>query len=483
MAAATTASLSPRRQLIANAGALVIGGVLAQAASVFVEAAIARGLGANAYGTLSAVYTVTLLAVLAIDMGMNWKLIEEGSRAPDTMDVNLGTMLSLKLLIFALLYPATVGVLALAGYAGAFFELFIVFAPFALLMLVQESLAAVYTASRRNWFNAIFQAAVPVTTFVAVLAFVLPQPSLNRAGMAYVAGSAVPTAIWLWLTIRNHAPRVDRSRFKSIVRGSYLYGVTALLSYSSFKSGILLLMVLSSAREVAFFAAAFKLVELGYKIPILANRLIAPHLFADSVHRPEAFPALCDALLRATGTLSALTAVVLFVLGAAFIRFIFGSEFAPAAPLLQILGVALALKTFALLAQSIVTSADQLEFRTRALGWTTALGALISVPLIVAWGAKGAAIGVLIGDAALLAALAWRLQKLLPATRMLSLVAAPFAAAAAAMALATQMELPSAFELAAGAALVIAALLLSGYLQPVLQLARPAAGNGSRSAT
>lgn len=472
MAAATMASLSPRRRLIANAGALAVGGVLAQGAFVFVEATIARGLGASAYGTFSAVYTLTLLAVLAIDMGMNWKLIEEGSRAPHTIAVNLGTMLSLKLLIFALLYPAAIGVLGLAGYAAPFFELFVVFAPFAMLMVVQESLAAVYTASRRNWFNAVFQAAVPVTVLLVVLAFVLPQTSLNRAGVAYVAGSAVPTAIWLWLTIRSHAPRVDASRIKSILRGSYLYGITALLSYSSFKSGILLLMLLSSARELAFFAAAFKLVELGYKIPVLANRLVAPHLFADSVHRPEEFPALCDALLRAAGALSAFTAVVLFVLGAEFIQFIFGSEFAPAAPLLQILGVSLAFKTFALPAQSVVTSADQLEFRTRALGSATALGALISVPLIVEWGAKGAALGVLIADVALLAALLWQLHKLLPATRIPGLVAVPFAAAAAAIWLADRMELPTTLELTSGVVLVTAALFLSGYLQPVLQLAR-----------
>jgi O-antigen/teichoic acid export membrane protein len=313
---------------------------------------------------------------------------------------------------------------------------------------------------------------VPVTIFVVVLVFVLPQPSLNRAGMAYVAGSAVPTAIWLWLTIRSHTPRVDASRFKNILRGSYLYGVTALLSYSSFKSGILLLLVLSSAREVAFFAAAFKLVELGYKIPILANRLIAPHLFADSVHRPREFLALCDALLHATGALSALTAVVLFVLGAGFIQLIFGSEFAPAAPLLQILGVSLALKTLALVAQSIVTSADQLGFRTRALGWATAFGTVISVPLIVEWGAKGAATGVLIADVALLAALFWRLRILLPATRLTSLVAVPFAAATMAIGFAGWMELPGAFELAAAVMLVIAVLFLSGYLQPVLRLAR-----------
>jgi O-antigen/teichoic acid export membrane protein len=166
------------------------------------------------------------------------------------------------------------------------------------------------------------------------------------------------------------------------------------------------------------------------------------------------------------------------VSGRDLIRLVFGPEFTLAAGLLQILGVSLALKTFALIAQSVITSANQLAFRTTALTFATALGAVVSVPLILKWGARGAAYGVIIADVALLVALLWRLHKLLPSARVVSIAALPFAATAIAVWLVSRWELPLIVDVVASAAIVVVALFLVGYLQPVLSLAldRPAAG-------
>jgi O-antigen/teichoic acid export membrane protein len=335
---------------------------------------------------------------------------------------------------------------------------------------------------RSNWINALFQTAVPVTILVAVLVLVRPHPSLTRTSLAFAIGSALPTALWLALTISTIAPRVDRARFGSILRGSWLYGMNTLLLYASFKSGVLLLTALSSARDVAFFAAALKFVDLGYKIPIMANRLVAPRLFAVSTHRPARFPQLCDGLLRAAGLLGAVTATVLLIGGPGLIRLVFGPEFTLAAALLQILGVSLALKTFALIAQSVITSANQLAFRTTALTFATALGAGVSVPLILKWGARGAAYGVIVADVTLLIALLWRLHKLLPSARVVNIAALPFAATALAVWLVSRWNPPLIVGVVASAAIVVVALFLVGYLQPVLSLAldRPAAGEAER---
>jgi O-antigen/teichoic acid export membrane protein len=472
-------SLSGRRRLIANAGALAVGGVLAQAAFLFVEALIARDIGASAYGIFSAVYALTMLMTLAIDMGMNWKLIEEGARDPATLPLNLGSTLVLKLLIAALVYPATIAAFRLSGYSSPLLELYVMFIPFALLMLVQESLASVYTATRSNWFNALFQTAVPLTILVAVVLIVRPQPSLARASVAYTLGSAIPTVLWLFIAWRMVGARVDVSRFKSIARGSYLYGMNALLSYGSFKSGVLLLAALSSARDVAFFAAAFKFVDIGYKIPIVANRLFAPQLFADSVHRPKEFSGLCDVLLRLAALMGAVAAAVLLIFGQDLIVLVFGREFALAATLVQLLGVSLALKTFALIAANVITSAGHLAFRTRAMTLATVVSVIVSVPLILAWGARGAAVGVLVGDITFLVALLWRLRGVLPPARIVTIAGAPVVATTAAVWFAAYAEFPHIYEVVAGVAIVVAGLFLLGYLRPVLRLALQ--GGGGRS--
>jgi O-antigen/teichoic acid export membrane protein len=478
----TPSSLSGRRRLIANAGSLAVGGILAQAAFLSVEALIARDIGASAYGIFSAVYALTLLMTLAIDMGMNWKLIEEGARDSSTLPVNLGSMLSLKLLIAALVYPLTLAAFRISGYDSPLVELYVMFIPFALLMLVQESLAAVYTATRSNWFNALFQTAVPLTILVAVVVIVRPQPSLARASVAYTLGSAIPTLLWLFIAWRAIGARVEVSRFASIIRGSYLYGMNALVSYGSFKSGVLLLAALSSARDVAYFAAAFKFVDIGYKIPIVANRLFAPQLFADSKHRPEEFSKLCDVLLRVAALMGAVAAAVLLMLGEDLIVLIFGREFAMATALVQMLGVSLALKTFALIAANVITSAGHLAFRTRAMTAATIAGVIVSVPLILAWGARGAAVGVLVADVTFLLALLWRLRGVLSVPRIATIAGAPLVATTVAVWFGAYTQFPHIYEGVAGVAIVVAALFLLGYLRPVLRLALQSGEPGSTPA-
>ena len=90
-------------------------------------------------------------------------------------------MLTLKGLIAVFAYPVTLGLLYVFGNTSEVEQLYVMFIPFALLFVVQDSLAAVYTATRRNWFNALFQTAMPVTILIAVLVIVRSHPSLARA--------------------------------------------------------------------------------------------------------------------------------------------------------------------------------------------------------------------------------------------------------------------------------------------------------------
>ena len=86
--------------------------------------------GARSYAEFVAVAEAIMLA---IDLGMNWKLIEEGSRDAGTIAVNLGTLLSLKALILVVVYPMVLGLLALTGLSTTGLGLFSTFALFGLL--------------------------------------------------------------------------------------------------------------------------------------------------------------------------------------------------------------------------------------------------------------------------------------------------------------------------------------------------------------
>jgi O-antigen/teichoic acid export membrane protein len=463
------------RRMLTNAGALAVGGVLAQITFVFIEAVIARRIGLHAYGTFSVVYTITLLMVLVVDMGMNWKQIQDGSRDRRTIAPNLHSMMLLKVLFFAVAYPVILAALVMGGADPAVYACFAVFALFGLLMTLQDSFAAVYTSLQRNWFNALFQTATPVAILLAGVVIVLPAPSLLRTAVAYVAGNATIAAMWMYLTIRQFpasagGPRLSAARIREILAGSYQYGLNSLISYFGLKSGILLLSLLSDPVQIALFAAAFKLLDLGHKAPVVAMRVFAPKLFADRVHRPAAFIASSDALMRFAGLSSAATAVLLVVAGPPIIRLIFGEAFIAAGALVQLLGVSLALKTFSLMAETVLTTGDQLAFRTRALIAAVVLGVIVSVPLIMRWGAMGAALGVLAGDVVMLVLVLARLRSLLPTTRAILLAGIPFIASAVALLAARSLETQAFYAAPLALVVLLALLLITGYLKPVGKL-------------
>lgn len=459
------------KRLATNAGALAVGGVLAQAAFVFIEASIARRIGVASYGVFSLVYTVTLALVILVDMGMNWKLIQDGSRNAESIGHNLKLSFALKTLFFFLTFPLVLGLLAWAPVPSGSATFFAAFAAFGLLLTLQDSLAAVFSAHQRNYLNAAFQTAMPVLILGAALVLLARSPTLSQAAVAYVLGAAMTLAAWLIFTLRRYPTLKESIRTRisvagsiEMLRGSYQYALTSLMQHFGLRTGIVLLAVLRSPHEVALFAAAFKLLELGYKAPVLAMRVVAPKLYADRVHAPKLFASWAGVFMQGAGVLSSITAFILIVGGPDIVVLIFGSNFSEAAPLAQLLGIALALKTLSLMAETVLTTADDIRFRSQAIALSLGFTVCVSIPLILKWGAPGAAAGVIAGDCVMLMLVLSRLKRLLPESAIASLILIPLAALICAVAVIGGLHLGVLAELTIGAVVLISILLVTGYV-------------------
>lgn len=461
------------RRLAGNAMALAAGGVAAQAAFLGIEAFIARRLGVESYGIFSAAFAYGLVLVLLLDMGMNSRMLQEATRDPESVGHNFGTMLALKMGAFIVLYPLGLGLFSLIGYDAAFLEVFAIIAFYALIITCQDTLSSVYSARQRMQVNAFFQASVPIATLVLLLVF--GQAGIGLTGIAalYVLAVALVTTTWFAMAWRGVRPvRFDARHIRTIVHGSYLYGVTALVSQTSFRSGVILLSLMRDEVEVAVFAAAFRIVDVGYKLPLLATRVMTPRLFADRFHAPETYEKTCLLLLRLATVASGAMGVLLLIVGSDLAMLLFGDEFGASGLLLEILGVSLALKMFSVLGQTVLVTAEDHAFRARMVGIAALLGLSLSVPLILWLGALGAAIGVVAADVFVLLVLVYRLRLLLPGFGILTAIGIPLLAATAAAV--TGMVLSAPPLVAALAALMVygALLLATGYLRPALAVLR-----------
>lgn len=456
--------------MVSNAGALALGGIVAQAAFVGLEALIARQVGTAAYGVYSSSYVLIMLLAHLMDMGMYWKLVQDGARDPHTIRANLGTMMVARLGVFAAAYPLFLGVLWLSGESSAEIRFFAMFAFFGVQVGMQELLGAVYTARQRMGLNAVFQAAMPVAILALTAVLVIPQPTLPRLAMSFIGGAAVVTTLWTWQTWQREHPQVRLGEIPAILRACFHYGVSGLVWNAYLRIGVLVLTFVSGSTEVAFFAAAYKLIDLAFKIAVLTNRVVAPRLYADSAHRPTDFVKSSEVLLRMTVSAGALGALLLFVAGAWIIELVYGPAFAASGFLIRILGVSLTLKTIALIAQTIIAAADDHAYRMKVVTAAAAITVALAAVLASAWGAAGVAFAVVGGDIVLLALLIWRVRSTKTVTRVTPIFAVPLLAALLCGAAAARFDGRVVVE-AIGVALAYGGILfVSGYLAPVIAL-------------
>lgn len=424
-----------KNRILRNTVALAAGGVLAQIAFLAVEGLIARRLGEAGYGVFSTVYAISLASLFLIDLGTTWKLIQDGARDESRLPQLLGTTLLLKLALFIVVYPATWGLLVLAGYDAVTIGFFGVFFWFALSLALQDSFTGVYAARQRMHVNALFQSLVPVIVLLLMVVLTARGATLAEVALAYVGGSAVVTCLWGWLTFRETRPRPAPAAIPPLVAGSWLYGVSSLCSHVFTKLPILMLSLLRDMAEVGIYAAGAKLLDLANKIPVLLSRVLAPGLFKQSHADRAAHRAACALLIRYAAVAAVSTAMLLFVAAETLIGQIFGDAYRDAVPILQILAVSFAFRFLSVTIEMVLSTADRHAQRARSVATATVIHAILSASAIPLWGAIGAAAAMLISELLLLCLYFRAAQAVIGRAATTRAIAGPLALAAGTVAL------------------------------------------------
>jgi PST family polysaccharide transporter len=166
------------------------------------------------------------------------------------------------------------------------------------------------------------------------------------------------------------------------------------------KSDLLMLGLIAGDEETGIYAAAARLSEVWYFIPMAAVAAVRPRLarmFASEQH--QRYLAATQRLMTALAGLAVLAAASVFVASDMIIQFLYGLDFAPASPVLRV---------HVLAAPFVFLGVGGNQWfidrgLTRAVMRRSAIGALLNVAfnlaLIPAMGAMGASIATLIAYA------------------------------------------------------------------------------------
>lgn len=374
---------------------MAIGGVAAQLSFTVLEIFIARQLGRETFGIFATAYAWTLLAVFVIEMGTPFWIIQEGSRAKESLSKLLGSSLAVNLTVFVVLYGLLIcWVLIMPPSVVRAFM--VIFFPYGLILCLQSMLGAVYSSQQRMHINALYQGLAPIAVLLAYLIVLRGGISLKDVGHAYVIGGGIVTAIWFVHTVRNVDLELSKAGIAYTLRGSSKYAVTGILGQVFFKTDVVMLSAIAGFKAAGVYAAAFKLVELAAKIAILVSRVFSPALFKASHESPKTYWLLTSSFVRFLSVAGLTATIIAFVMAEELMLILFGREFADGAPVLRILSAVMATKFMMIAMQQLLSSLDRHIQRVKGIAIAVVVNLALNAGLIPLFGAEGAAVATLL---------------------------------------------------------------------------------------
>ena len=214
-------------------------------------------------------------------------------------------------------------------------------------------------------------------------------------------------------------PAFDRAEWAALLRQTLPYAVATAVGIIYFREALVLMSLLSTAREVSYYGAAFRIVEVLAVIPWTLISAAFP-IFARAAYKQD------DA--RLTYGLQRMFDVALImgvwmaasiIVGAQFgIAVVGGPRFGPSVPVLQIQGLAVVTSFMVALFGSMLLALRLF----RSLVWSNAIAVavatVLSLALIPPFGARGAAVAPTAAEACLAIAYYVGLRRARPAVKV-----------------------------------------------------------------
>lgn len=456
----------------ANTTVRAIAEILGKLVSLLLFAAIAREGGQAGIGAFVVAFAYGQIVLVPVDFGLDRQLTRRVAETPDAAARLWVNVMALKLALLVPILGAGVALLPLLGFTDQTGKI----APVLLPGLAFDSLA-------RSAFSVLMGiergGPIAIGTFVqramgaglGILALGLGY-GVPTAAAGYTVGAAIGFGVTVVLLGRLVSVRasggVEPATWRTLLRTSRSFGFQEAFSVLLFRLDALMLSFLASDAAVGRYGAAYRLFEATLFISYsLASAFSAMYTYLGH----ETVPTIGSAFGRSLKLALAILVpcgVGLALLAAPIASAIFGDEFAAAAPALRLLAPVVVLVALVILSASLVVARSDAGSAARLTGLMVALNVALNLVLIPMFDERGAALAILITEAALLVALLRLVARLVDRLDWRATVTGPLVAGAAMAAVV--VAVPGSW-IVAGA---VGVIVYAGVLVPVERATCPA---------
>lgn len=389
------------RRVAVNSGWLIAERVLRMVVALAISVQIIRFLGTVEYGLLAYGFSLIAIVDVVATLGMRSMVVREVLEQPERRGEVLGTTVGLRLAASVATLLVVAALWALQPESRVLGVLVVLAAGLPLMAFAQLDLFFQATLESQYAVGARF-AGLAVASVLRVALLVVGAPLLWFAAAGAVEFAATGLAFAVLYHRREgalRALRFTRTMAVRLVTLSWPLFLSALAAVVYLKIDQVMLEHLVGHHAVGVYAAAARLSEVWYFLPIALASSMLPMLVARRLEDPGAYEHSLEQAYRVAAWIAIAIALGTTVVATPLVAILFGEEFAETAGILRVhMWAAPFIFVSSVLGRAlIVEDRRKWELTRHLLG--AALNVVLNLALIPAIGVMGAAVATLVSYA------------------------------------------------------------------------------------
>lgn len=391
------------RSIAVNTLTLSISEVVTKIAQFLIFVFIARSLGSAVFGRFNFAYAFSIIAVLFMDMGINYMLIRDISKNRGLVKKFIVNSFAIKIALSIITFIITFLILNVANYPEEARILVYILVLFAFLKSFTELLFSVFKAYEAMYYEALLK----ILRMLAALAFGLLAINFYKdiilLSIVFLVIEAVIFILSFFIILSKFVKlklSFDYNFSKKIFKSALPFSLSMIFASIYFYIDIIMLSIMKGDSAVGIYSAAYNMTLAILFIPGMYVFAIYPVLSKNFNEFKDKVILIYERSFKYMYIIGLPISIGFYVLARNMILFVYGNEFFPSVIVLKLISWFVFIK-FVSFITGIMLSVQIPYLRTLAQGVTAGLNLILNFLLIPRYSYIGAGIATLISELAL----------------------------------------------------------------------------------
>ena len=389
------------RRIYKNTAYLGIAEVVSRVLQFAVMLYAARLLSQQNFGKFSFALSLSFMAVILADLGINTLLIREISRNKSLVSKYFINAFSIKIVLSIITFFIIVAVLNALNYPEITRQIVYIIWLFTILSTFTELFYSIFRAFEQMFYDAflkILRMSILAVTGIYVLfkgygVIIFSYTFIFTEIIVITIASLIALKKFIKLDIR-----IDPVFIKSTLKKALPFGLAFIFGGIYFFIGSIMLSKMKGDVEVAIFSAAYNIALALIFIPTVYINAIYPVLSRYYKESKSGLRLLYERSFKYLYIIGLPISLGIFMLSDEIIGFLYGTRYSTSSIALRIISLYLFLKFINFLLGVVLSSIDKQNKRMLGQGITAGISILLNLWLIPLIGFVGAALSTLITE-------------------------------------------------------------------------------------